>query len=257
MYFAYYACTTKLRFSSWSCGSVLRVLHLCYKAAIFELELRKCTARATTVLQSCDFELELRKCASHIILVLQSCGFSSWSCGSVLRVLHSYHKAAIFELELRKCTSRTIRVLRICDFRTGAAEVYCALHLYYKAAIFELELRNCTSHLYDKAILELKLQKCTARYTCTTKLRFLSWSCESVLRALDMRYTAAAILSCGCESVLRVHLCYKVAVFELELRKCTSRATLVPQSCDFRAGAAEVYFAYYTCTTNLRFLLVY
>ena len=59
---------------------------------------------------------------------------------------------------------------------------------------------------------------------CTEKLRFSSWCCGSVLRVLD--------------------LYYKVAIFELEMRKCTSRNTLVLQSCDFRAGAAEVYFAY-------------
>ena len=48
--------------------------------------------------------------------------------------------------------------------------------------------------------------------TCTEKLRFSSWSCGTVLRVLD--------------------LYYKVAIFELL------------QSCDFRAGDAEVYFAY-------------
>ena len=60
--------------------------------------------------------------------------------------------------------------------------------------------------------------------TCIEKLRFSSWRCGSVLRVLD--------------------LYYKVAIFELELRKCTSRTRLVLQSCDFRAGDAEVYFAY-------------
>ena len=42
VYFACYTCATKLRFSCWSCRSVFRVLHLCYKNVIFELELRKC-----------------------------------------------------------------------------------------------------------------------------------------------------------------------------------------------------------------------
>ena len=42
--------------------------------------------------------------------------------------------------------------------------------------------------------------------------------------------------------MLRVlDLYYKVAIFELELRKSASRTRLVLQSCDFRAGAAEVY----------------
>ena len=34
-------------------------------------------------------------------------------------------------------------------------------------------------------------------------------------------------------------LYYKVAIFELEMRKCTSRTGLVLQSCDFRAGSAK------------------
>ena len=89
---------------------------------------------------------------------------------------------------MRKCTSRTRLELQSCDFRAGAAEVY---------------------FVYQ---------------TCTTKMRFSSWSCGSVLRVLD--------------------LYYKVAVFELKLRKCTSRTRLVLQGCDFRAGDAEEYFAY-------------
>ena len=82
----YDTCTEKLRFSSWSCGSVLRVLDLHDKVSIFELE----------------------------------------RCGSVLPVLDLYHKVAIFELKLRKCTSRTRLVLQSCDFGAGAAEVYFA-----------------------------------------------------------------------------------------------------------------------------------
>ena len=87
MYFAYLTCTTKVRFSSWSCGSVLRILDLYYKVGT-------------------------------------KLGLSSWSCGSVLCVLDLYYKVAIFELELRKCTSLTRLVLQSCDFRAGAAEVY-------------------------------------------------------------------------------------------------------------------------------------
>ena len=43
-------------------------------------------------------------------------------------------------------------------------------------------------------------------------------------------------------------LYYKVAIFELELRKCTSCTRLVLQSCDFRAGAAK-------CTSRTRLVL--
>ena len=37
-----------------------------------------------------------------------------------------------------------------------------------------------------------------------------------------------------------------------ELPKCVSLTTHVLKSCDFRGGAAKVYFLYYTCTDKLR-----
>ena len=39
-------------------------------------------------------------------------------------------------------------------------------------------------------------------------------------------------------------LYYKVAIFELELRKCTSCIKLVLQNYDFRVGATKMYFPY-------------
>ena len=70
-----------------------------------------------------------------------------------------------------------------------------------------------------------------AYQTCTTKLRFSSWSCGSVLRTTKLRFS-----SWSCGSVFRVlDLYYKVAIFELETRKCTSRTRLVLQ-----AGCAKV-----------------
>ena len=117
----YDTCTEKLRFSSWSCASVLRVLDLYYKVAMFEPEILDLHYTVAT------FELEMRKCTSRTRLVLiTKLRCSSWSCGSVLRVLDLYYKVAIFELELRKCTSRTRLALQSCDFRAGAAEVYFA-----------------------------------------------------------------------------------------------------------------------------------
>ena len=67
---------------------------------------------------------------------------------------------------------------------------------------------------------------------CTTKSRFSSWSCGNVLATTTT--------------------CFSVAVFELELRKRISRTTPEIQSCDFRAGAAEVCFARHL-TTKLRY----
>ena len=53
---AYYVCTYKLRFSSRSCGSTLRILRLYSKSAIFQPELQEHAPRTTFVLKSCDFQ---------------------------------------------------------------------------------------------------------------------------------------------------------------------------------------------------------
>ena len=46
----------KLRFSSLSCGSTLRILRLYLKVAIFQPELQEHAPRTTFVLKSCDFQ---------------------------------------------------------------------------------------------------------------------------------------------------------------------------------------------------------
>ena len=83
---------------------MLRVLDLCYKVAIFQLELEACTSRVRLVLKS---ELELETCTSCTRLALQSCDFPE------------------------TCTSRAILVLQSCDFQLRA------LDLHYKVAIFQ------------------------------------------------------------------------------------------------------------------------
>ena len=52
----YYVCTYKLRFSSRSCGSTLRILRLYLKVAIFQPELQEHAPCTTFVLKSCDFQ---------------------------------------------------------------------------------------------------------------------------------------------------------------------------------------------------------
>ena len=48
---AYYVCTQKLRFSSLSCGTTLRILRLYLKVAIFQPELQEHAPRTTFVLK--------------------------------------------------------------------------------------------------------------------------------------------------------------------------------------------------------------
>ena len=217
MYFAYYACTIKLRFkctsrttlvlqscdfsagaaevyfaysrSSWSCGGVLRMLHVYYKVAIAaevyfahyacSTKLRfKFTSRTKLVLQSYNVPAGAAEMYFAYCTCTKKLRFFSWSCRSVLRVLHQYYKIAIFHLDLRKCTSRTARVLQSCDFPAW-------------------------------------LRKCTLRTTRVLQSCDFSWSCGSVLHVHSR--TTLVLKSCDCE---------------LELRKCISFATLVLQSCD-------------------------
>ena len=53
---AYYVCTQKLRFSSLSFGTTLRILRLYLKVAIFQPELQEHAPRTTFVLTSCDIQ---------------------------------------------------------------------------------------------------------------------------------------------------------------------------------------------------------
>ena len=77
-YLACYTCTAKMRFPSWSCGTVLRVLRLCYNA------------------ESCGS-------VPRVLLLYYKIAISSWSCGSLLHVVPSRCKVATSGLELPKC----------------------------------------------------------------------------------------------------------------------------------------------------------
>ena len=84
-------------------------------------------------------------------------------------------------------------------------------------------------------------------------LRKLCFSaCKTVLCALhlllDLRYKVAIF-----QPELRaLDLRYTAAIVQLELNTCTWRTRLALHSCDFQAGAQNLYFAYYTCTSKLR-----
>ena len=71
-------------------------------------------------------------------------------------------------------------------------------------------------------------------YICTEKLRLPLWSCQNVLRILHHATLA-------CTEKLR-----------LSSRSCQSVLRILLKSCYFPAGAANVYFVYYTCTAKLR-----
>ena len=90
---AHYVCTSKLRLSSRSCRSTLRVLRLYLKAAIFHPELQEHAPRTTCVLKSCDFQAGAAGVCSAYYVCTSKLRFSSLSCGSTLRttsVLKSY-----------------------------------------------------------------------------------------------------------------------------------------------------------------------
>ena len=95
---------------------------------------------------------------------------------------------------------------------------------------FQLVLETCTPHaqdLYFKvAILQLELV-------------LHSFQLEPVLCIPDLYYRVA------------IFQLEPVAIYQLELETVTSRTRLVLQSRDFRAGAQNLYFAYYTCTSKV------
>ena len=105
-----------------------------------------------------------------------------------------------------------------------------ALDLYYKVAIFQPELENCTS----RARLALHSCDCPARAeTGAQNLYFAYFSCTSKLRSSSQSWKLAL-------HVLYLH--YKVAIFQLVQETCTSRTTLVLESCDSpaRAGTTKL-----------------
>ena len=204
MYSACYTCTIRLRFRAVAAEEVYFVYYTC-TIVFFQLELRKCTSRTTLVLQSCIFPAGAAEVYFAYHSFTTKLRLSSWICGEY--------------------TSFTTLVLQSCDFPAGAAE--------RKTLVLQ-------SFDFPSGAAEVYF----AYYTCTTKFRFSSWSCGSILHALRFRWKAAisswryfAYYACttklrfsswSCGGVLRVlHVYYKVAIFQLELRKCTSRTTLV------------------------------
>ena len=93
-----------------------------------------------SVLKSCDFPAGAAKVCFACYFGIQKLRFSSWSCGSALRVQLSYLKAAI-KISRRSCES----VLRAQKFRRSCESALCALLSYLKVTIFKSELRKCTS----------------------------------------------------------------------------------------------------------------
>ena len=234
-YFAYYTFSAKLRASSWSCGSVLRVQHFFCKVARFELELRKRTSRTTLFLQSCGIRAGAAEVYFAYYTLSAKLRGSSWSSGSVLCVLHSFARLDLEQRELYFAYNTFSAKLRGSSWSSGS--ILRVLHFFCKVARFELEVRKRSSRtklFLQSCEVRAELRKRTSRTTLFLQslLRDSSWSCGSVLRVL--------------------HFICKVARFEVELRKRTSRTTLHLQSCEIPAGAAEAYFAYYTLSAKLR-----
>ena len=224
---------------------VLRALDLCYTDAIVQLELKTCTLR--TMLQSCV----IRAGAQNLYFVSYTCTSklrsSSQSWKLVLHVLYLRYKVVTFQLVRLRALDLYFKVailqlemvLQSCDFPARAGNLYfayqtCATESQFCTSRTRLVLQSCDvparASCTSRTRVVLQSRDFPARNlyfaykTCTTKSRFSSWSRKPVLRVLD--------------------LYYKVAIFQLELEACTSRVRLVLQSCDFRAGAGNLYFVH-------------
>ena len=147
---------------------------------------------------------------------------------------------------LRECTLRTALRLKVASLapcpRTSYTHTRLQLcswspertsrrTLHSKPANFELELRKRTSCATSA------LKSCDSQAS--------SWSCGSALPVL-LLYLKLRFCKPELWSALRLLLLYlKLASFQPELRECTPQSTFAPRSCEFRAGAAGVHFAYY------------
>ena len=93
-------------------------------------------------------------------------------------------------------------------------------------------------------------------YICTEKLRLPLWSCQNVLRILHHTTLACTeklrLSSRSWQSVLRILL--KSCYFPAGAAKMYFVYYTCTESCDFQLGlgAGRVYFAYYTCTEKSR-----
>ena len=87
------------------------------KVAIFQPELQEYGPRATLRFSSRSCGGVLRV----LYLYLKKLRFSSLSSGSTLRILRLYLKVAIFQPEVQEHAPRTTFVLKSCDFQAGAA----------------------------------------------------------------------------------------------------------------------------------------
>ena len=105
---ACYVCTLKLRFSS----------RLYLKVAIF---LREHAPRTTSVLKNCGFPAGAAAASAYYVCT-EKLRFSSRSCGSTLRVLRLYLKAAIFEPELPRTRGESNPRPRDCESRRAKHE---------------------------------------------------------------------------------------------------------------------------------------
>ena len=82
-------------------------LHLRYKAAIVQLELRKRTSRTSLALQSCEISSWSCGSATLVVQVAIFLNLPKWSCASTNLALSLHYNVVVFEVELQKCTLRT------------------------------------------------------------------------------------------------------------------------------------------------------
>ena len=109
----------------------------------------------------------------------------------------------------------------------------------------------CASYAAEVDLCKLLCARCSAQVARRKLL------CASVLMEVALRellYGACALLaSCSAQVALRKLLCASCSAQVLpNLRDCALRTRFVLKICDFAAGAAGLYSAYF-CTENFRF----
>ena len=153
------------------------------------------------------------------------------------------------------CATGSVQVgpARVCSAQ-------CALHELRRAISHESGLRklHCSRLLHASALCKLLCASALSNLLCASALRQLlrasALRMSSVQVGLCKLLCASALCKCSVQVALRKLLCASDSA-QVALRKCCRSCgnvlrvlCFVLKSCDFPAGAARVFSAYYFCT---------
>ena len=211
------------------------------RVALCKLLCASCSAQvlSASASRTCFAQMLRARCSVHVSLCKLLC--ASLSIKVPLRKLlcASAPCKCSAQVALRKCCVQGASVLR---------KLLCKLLC---ASLRAIALRMWSVQIaLRKRSVQVALRKLLCA-SCSVQVA-LCKCCEQV--ALRKSFVQVALCKLLCASALRKLLRASCSVQVLpELREYTLHTTFVLTSCDFAAGAAGVYSAYYVCTYKLQF----